>query len=368
MIIDQNIKFTGGCLVDNDRLVLTSVDNDIEFYSDYSEFSFWDTSNINDLTFTTLEVKNWADNMVRYISAQEEFNGLCCLSPVGKVFFIQDGKIVSIETLNEVERWGNLRNIVQIGGQLYVCGNKGQIYQRVEKNKWQHIDDSILSEQDRKAGVKERKKMRDEVINSLPEEQRTMENITRVLDERKKQEKKQGNRNLSAINGYCSNDIYVCGTSPGSKEGGVVFHYNGINWQRLTVPTTDGLLSIYLHDENTVYIGGYNGYLLKGNYRDGFIEISDSTNLVSIDNFVSIAGRVFLSTNKGVRQLKDDKVVTVDMYDELNQVASELLNDTVIIDVYGDNLLIVGKKVVCRYSFKESKINFLLSVIGQDDN
>jgi hypothetical protein len=62
---------------------------------------------------------------------------------------------------------------------------------------------------------------------------------------------------LTSIDGSSERDIYVVGT------GGVIFHNDGFGWQSLQSPTNFGLMRVRCYEETT-YICGYHGLLLRG--------------------------------------------------------------------------------------------------------
>jgi len=61
------------------------------------------------------------------------------------------------------------------------------------------------------------------------------------------------------ISGFSNNDIYAIGLN------GVVFHYNGRNWNKIEIGTNCNLHCILCNRNGDVYIGGAKGTLFKGN-------------------------------------------------------------------------------------------------------
>ncbi len=148
----------------------------------------------------------------------------------GKIFRARAGEGFFQENIPDAGtgkgKYGYLSEIVEIKGEMYICGNHGQVYKRTDKG-WIHIDHGILE------------KIR-----------------------------KQKPLSLNSIDGTGPEDIYVVG------DYGQVFHYDGKKWSNIDVGTNLHLRCVKCASPNEVYIGGKHGILLKGS-RNTWTSIDD---------------------------------------------------------------------------------------------
>jgi len=149
--------------------------------------------------------------------------------------------------------YGYVYAIRQIGSSLYVCGSNRQVYRRGEEGQWVHVDQDIL----------------------LPSGDTSM-------------------RCFMDIAGLSENAIYAVGYH------GEVFYFDGNRWASIDTRRDEDLFKIKIVSEEEVYVVGANGTLLKGNYRDGFVDLSaieDNQRFTGIEVF---EGRAFLASNLGL--------------------------------------------------------------------
>ena len=123
-------------------------------------------------------------------------------------------------------KYGYLSQIREIGGEVYACGDEGQVYKR-GSNGWLHFDKGVLETRERK----------------------------------------QPNCH-NGIDGTGPDDIYVVG------EYGRIFHFDGKKWTRVGAQTNSHLERVRCVNPDEVYVCGADGVLLRGN-RQGWIEIGD---------------------------------------------------------------------------------------------
>ncbi|MCG8018515.1 MAG: hypothetical protein JAY97_20090 [Candidatus Thiodiazotropha sp. 'RUGA'] len=148
----------------------------------------------------------------------------CALSMQGDVELDYPGgpDVEKIEGAGTYEGVGAVKQIKEIAGTLYVCGDQGQVYKRSAPGKWVHMDEGLL----------------DTNISAT------------ALD-------------LNGIDGTHEHDIYVVGYH------GRIFHRNAAGWSELDSPTNLHLERVCCVSAEEVYICGNEGTLLKGN-AEGF--------------------------------------------------------------------------------------------------
>jgi hypothetical protein len=167
------------------------------------------------------------------------------------------------------QNWGYLNRLRYLHGSLYAIGNSGQVYQRLGKDQWAHMDEGMLQSP-----------------------------ITADRDSREMV-------NLNDIGGSTSNDLYACG------DYGHLFHWNGAQWTRLTLQDhISHLEEIAVVSATEIYICGYNGCLLKGNAKDGFTDISAVDVNVAFLSLRWFNGTLFLAAAEGLFTFDGNRIVS----------------------------------------------------------
>jgi hypothetical protein len=169
--------------------------------------------------------------------------------------------------------YGAVTHIREIGASLFVCGQRGQVYRRFGDNDWRHVDDGLL----------------------LPPVTDTS-NLNAFLDNL------LDGPNLNCIDGFNEHDLYVVGDSGGA------WHYDGHAWHKLTLPTDEHLQWVRCYGTDEVWMCGYNGTLLKGNARQGFIDVSAVENNTTYWCLAKHQDKVYLSTMQGL-EVYDGQVI-----------------------------------------------------------
>jgi hypothetical protein len=157
------------------------------------------------------------------------------------------------------ENWGYLNRLRYLHGTLYAIGNSGQVYRRLGTDQWEHMDEGLL-----------------QPPITVPRE------ITDMID-------------LEDIGGPAPDDLYACGGFT------YLFHWNGTVWSRLKMPDhVRRPKEICVISADVIYVCGYNGCLLKGNARDGFVDVSThdiNADFLSIHRF---GDTLFLAAAEGL--------------------------------------------------------------------
>ena len=245
-----SVYFVDGCVIEHDYCYFASKLKSIDSQEyDYSRLFFLDCDKwiFHDLEWDVVSVCVKSKN-------NNEQRKYCALSMQGDVELQYPGgaDIEKIADAGTYEGLGAVKQICEIGEHLYVCGDQGQVYQRVSIGSWEHIDEGLLDR-----------------------------NITAsALD-------------LNSIDGTSEDDMYVVGYH------GKIFHRDGLVWRELDSPTNAHLGRVRCVSTDEVYICGNNGVFLKGN-KAGFEDLSIpglSDNLWGLECY---KGKVYLASLNGL--------------------------------------------------------------------
>lgn len=155
-----------------------------------------------------------------------------------------------------------IRNARCIGGHVFACGMKRQVYKRVDEGKW--------------------------VDHSAPF---PGGNVTAGFE---------------AIDGYSDSEIYAVGWS------GEIWEYDGSNWVDRGSPANLILSSVCCASNNVVYICGQQGVLIKG--RRSAWEIVQWEDDVSVDlwDLCWFQDKLYVATMSNLYTLDGNNLVEVD--------------------------------------------------------
>lgn len=147
-----------------------------------------------------------------------------------------------------------LRSVREISGYAHAIGIRGMIYRLDVIDRWTRIDEGIPSSFDGQA-----------------------------------------------IHGYGLSDLIAVGF------GGQIWHYDGKQWRQEDTATNQNLSAVVCAPDGTVYVGGHNGTLLRG--QPGQWSIILQTDLDDdIWDLEWFAGRLFVSTLDGLFTLRGDRL------------------------------------------------------------
>jgi hypothetical protein len=199
----------------------------------------------------------------------------------------------------------HLKQIRQVGEDLYVVGSRGQVYRR-HQNSWIVFNQGLE--------VPDLNNLLNQGINMSDALDQTMG----VLD-------------LESIDGISPMDIYAVGS-----RGGVYFR-GGDRWIQLKKVTNVNLHRVRVLDSNTIYAVGDRGVVLKGNAQQGFsvIETNIGDDLWGLEwfgNYLYVGGKL-----KGLFRLDDQS---------LQKVASLPDFECHTLHSYANQLLALGSKHV----------------------
>lgn len=196
-------------------------------------------------------------------------SSICCIEPKGYAILSADGDVrisrpdyKNNENISDnVSIKGGFYDIQYIGNHLYAVSLAGDVVRREDEG-WKSF----------KQGIGEKSR--------------------------------HGHRlRFTAIYGVSEQDLYLVGFN------GVVFHYDGTQWEEIETPTTLNLERVHCVSEEEVYICGKNGTLLKGNYKDGFVDYAVEGFEDGFWGLTYYNGKAYMATLRGLYEF-DGEVIT----------------------------------------------------------
>lgn len=267
-----------GCVLESHRMLIsTSVDRLSHDEYDLSYIFGYDKANPDspwlwkDYDWFVVSVCLWTSRGIR-----------CVLSREGDVrLYGPGGKPDHTYQIPEAGVWGEaatglgyVNRIRAIRDHLYVCGQSRQVY----RFDWDGKD--LATGQWRDVAGPMRQPPMPEPPDDADEEA-----FDRWLDD-------NDAIDLVDIDGPAEDDIYAIGDE--------AWHWDGRHWAQIALPTDEPLTAIKVISPTEIYLVGRNGTLLRGNRRDGFVDLSsveDNQRFVGIEYF---DGKLFLASNLGL--------------------------------------------------------------------
>jgi hypothetical protein len=265
-MVSNRVTFTAGVAVNRDMFYIVTVPDDLQKseYDAYSRMVFYQ-GQTKDKWFHH-DLPNWRVQSVCFPDVQpDQVRVVYSLSEDGGIEkYSRNGSV--IEQISDAglssgtPGYGYVNRIRHIGGELYVCGYNGQIYKQTEVG-WSHVQSGLLQKPAITA---------EQAISSI-------ENALSLTD----------------INGFNSTDIYTIG------NGGFVAHYNGTTWKKLAITTDEDLNCIYCDDRGVVIVG-FNGTVLTGDAKQGFVDLSSIEDNNYFYSVTKYQGLIYLGANDGL--------------------------------------------------------------------
>ena len=172
---------------------------------------------------------------------------------------------------------GGIRRIKSIDGWLYYCGGRNSVGKRLGIDEWQLISPDV------------------------PNPERTDHRFNSFED----------------IDGFNENDIYCVGSE------GQVYHFNGNKWYALDFPTNVNLNSVCCAGDGFVYVSGVHGITYKGKENKWKLIGGGDFNLPFRD-MVWYEDRVWCTSDYGVWNIVNDKIITAEIPDGMSAYAGHL--------------------------------------------
>ncbi len=250
----------------------------------HTRMSNYNPAGSQDSAFGFFDLEDNIVSVHAYRTLPEDKKRFVCLGRHGDVHFVR-GSTREVRTekipgagMVDGNFGGLLSHLREIDGQLWACGQHGQIYRRRGTDDWVRADEGVRVWID-PARFRDRSDEMLELMSSAPM--------------------------LSCVDGSSLSDVYVVGMN------GYMAYFDGDGWTQVELPTQDHLEWIRCYGPSEVWVCGYNGALLKGNVREGFKRMSgndDSETFVCLTKF---NGKVYLSAEEGLFIFDGKKVAPV---------------------------------------------------------
>jgi len=142
---------------------------------------------------------------------------------------------------------------------------------------------------------------------------------------------------FKSLDGFNKNDIYACGSN------GDCWHYDGVTWIRMNIPTNLELNKIVAAKDGNVYIAARDGVIVKG--RDKYENNPEEWELIKSDisalNGKPFEGatwfkdKLYVSTSYGLYVLESNKLKPVEFGKEAQFSFQHVISNEEILISYG---------------------------------
>ncbi len=173
---------------------------------------------------------------------------------------------------------GLMSHLREIGGQLWACGQRGQVFRRFAQDDWRHADQGLHVP-----------------LNPADYEGRAEELAAKMSE----------GPMLNCIDGTSADDVYAVG------DQGLLAHYDGKVWKRVPLNTDEHLQWVRCYGPDEVWACGYNGTVLKGNARQGFKDVSSVDDNLTWVCLTKFNDKVYLSAEEGLYVYDGKKIARV---------------------------------------------------------
>jgi len=228
------------------------------------------------------------DNIVSvhaYRILPQDKKRFACLGAQGAVHFVR-GSTREVRTeqipgagMLDGNFGGLMSHLREIDGQLWACGQHGQVYRRFGVDDWRENDQGIRVKVDPAQYGPDRIGEMLEAVSTAPM--------------------------LSCIDGTRASDVYVVGLR------GYMAHFDGKRWTEIGLPVNEHLEWVRCNGPDEVWVCGHNGTLLKGNARTGFQGLGDSDGQQTFVCLATFNRAVYLSAENGLFQFDGKSISRV---------------------------------------------------------
>lgn len=280
----EPITFISACAIERDYVYIAAKPDVIDSEDSFTRLFFFDQQHAA-TPWLHHDLPDWAVVSTCVLPKSTSSRRMyCALSEQGDVEITWPGgrSVEAIEGagLRSMAQpiYGYVKAIREIDGSLYVCGSGGQVYKRVE-NRWTHIAETLKAP------------------------------ATAAQPGAATIDKDFGKHEFSDIDGYSSSDIYVVGGD------GDIFHFDGTDWDRCDTPNDEILTAVACGSGGEVWVCGFNGTLLRGNFAEGFKECSRYDDNMIFSSIALFNETPYLASGEGLfffnkEQQKISKVST----------------------------------------------------------
>jgi hypothetical protein len=220
----------------------------------------------------------------------------------GLIWVAQSGVGDSVERIEDAgtgkDKLGYVSRIREIDGSVYVCGDQGQVYRRMDEF-WAHIDSGLLHK-----------------------------------------ERREDDSSLNDIAGTGETDLYVI------DDSGRVFHFDGKAWTDVSPPTNLSLSSIRCREKDDVVICGDEGLLLRGNHNQWEVITEPDENLGCIWDVEFLGDELFCAVEETIMVWQDGKLHPIE-FDLKHKPDAHRLSQR------DGKLFSIGEEHLCAYDGKK---------------
>ncbi|NHZ94803.1 hypothetical protein [Massilia sp. CCM 8734] len=312
---DAALTFMTGCVIEKDYIYLCAELDSLDPEDRYSRVLFFDNQQAQD-QWVHLDLPGWTGVSVCVARAGPR-RMYCTLSSEGQVRLEYVGGEIIEQIADaglstpEADKYGYVSAIREIGQRLYVCGGMGQVYRR-EHDTWVHADHGLLQSSSSVDLMVARLHAGD------------LSDIDNLFAD---------TLMLSDINGISETDIYTVGDS------GRIFHHDGTAWRAVRCDTDAILLAVCCASADAVWVCGYHGTLLHGNWKEGFAAVG-AGDADEIFSSVAVFGdTVYLASESGLFTFNGEHI--------------ERLRTGLVPDIADANVLDVHDGVLWSFGFKD---------------
>jgi len=234
------ITFDKCLAIEDDYYMFSSRPDGIDDSAEFSRIFFYDAQSSGD-PWRHLDLPNFTTvSICSSIKAMGDKRKYVILSKNGEISVYWPGgasteNIAEAGVDKELPIYGYLNSLKEINGALYACGGGGQIYKR-GKNGWCDIAGKLRKQ------------------SPIPKANLALNTLETGDD-------------ISDIDGYSEDNIYAAG-----RDG--IYHFDGKLWSEVDISTDEIIMSISCAPDGVIWACGFNGAILRGDFKNGFKDIS----------------------------------------------------------------------------------------------
>lgn len=253
------IYTTMAAITSDDICINRFDDEEYDAFEPFSSVGFYHHDDSNP-RFHYVTIDQYVVSITPFLDDRTGLWRFATLSAEGIFRIYEQGKM-KVELLISSESrtsssYGNFRKLRQIGRSFFACGSGGQVYIHQPGSHWVMLTDELLADQRDIANFYTQVPSIGE-FNNLGEWQNWMSKNPFPKE-----------IHLCDLNGINEHNVYLISTN------GAVFFWNGNNLAQVPTPKNQGLTQILVENEETIWICGHEGVLLRGNCKNGFSQVT----------------------------------------------------------------------------------------------
>lgn len=271
----NSITFTSGCAISAHSFCLSANIDELDTWDCFSKTIIY--KHLDQKNWSCLDLEGWKVISVAYQRREGE-PSIISLDQEGDVGIFQQNNNEHQEIRYKLEEkiYGQFNHIRVINGDLYACGDGGQVYKN-NQNEWKSIGVGL--------------------------EEAPIELKNQGLSFLEYENDLAFNRCFYNINGFNNNSLYVCGTQ---GDDGFIAFFDGFKWLAVKRITSSSLHRITLcPDGKNILITGQDGTLLKGNIDDGFKNLKNRSINSTFYQAAFYQEMIYIASEQGLYKYAD---------------------------------------------------------------